>query len=123
MPESKKLLELLTSTVPANTPVTISAEIIILESLGIVAYEKALTAMRTAALLVPPDTPAKFKGLVNMLTQLKRMNPKFSEKHMGVLTDALAEAGQIDDFQLTFGAFLPICQKIMEVQQKRPSRS
>jgi hypothetical protein len=123
MPDPKKQLEFLMSVVPADTPVNISSELNVLESLGIVSNKDAVSAMRTASLLVPPDTPATFKSLVNMLAQLMRMNPKFTERHKSVVDDALAEAGKIDDFPLTFGTFLPICQQLMAAQRKHATGS
>jgi hypothetical protein len=99
--------------------VTISSEINILESLGVVSNERALSAMKVASLLVPPGTPATFRGLMNMLTQLMKMNPKITEAHKSAINNSLAEAGQIDDFPLTFGTFLPICQKFLESKGKR----
>jgi hypothetical protein len=117
MTEARKLIEFLQNTVPAGTPVTISSEINILESLGVVSDERAVSAMRTASLFIAPDSPATFRGLMNLLTQLIRMNPKFADKHKGTLDKALAEAGQIDDFTLNFGTFLPICQKLLDAKE------
>jgi hypothetical protein len=117
MTEARKLIEILQNTVPADTPVTISSEINILESLGVVSDERAVSAMRTASLLIAPDSLATFRGLMNLLTQLIRMNPKFADKDKGTLDKALAEAGQIDDFTLNFGTFLPICQKLLDAKE------
>lgn len=119
MTEARRLLEFLQTTVPPNTPVTISSEINILESLRVVSNERALSAMKVASLLVPPDTPATFRGLMNMLTQLMKMNPKITEAQKSAINNSLAEAGQMDDFPLTFGTFLPICQKFLESKGKR----
>jgi hypothetical protein len=118
MTEARKLLELLQAVVPGDTPVTISSEVSILEALGIVSSERALSAMRVASLLVPPDTPATHRGLVNTLTQLMRMNPSITEAHRNVIGSALTQAAQADDFQLTFGTFLPICQSFIEAKGK-----
>lgn len=116
----EELLEFLARAVPGYTVVTISSEIMILESLGIVSDEGAVSAMRTASLLVPPDTPATFRGLMNMLTRLIRMNPKFTDQHRVVLDRAVMEAGQIEDFQLTFGTLLPICRKLLNAKREAP---
>ena len=118
MPEARKLIEFLQNTVPADTLVTVSAEINILETLGVVSDERAVSSMRVASLLIPPDTPATFRGLMNLLTGLISMNPKFADKHQGVLDKAFAESRQIDDFQLNFGTFLPICQKLLGAKEK-----
>ena len=118
MTEARKLIEFLQNTVPAATPVTISSEMNLLESLGIVSDERAISAMRVGSLFVPPDSPATFRGLMNLLTQLIRMNPKFGDEHQGALDKALAEAGRIDDFPLSFGTFLPICQKLLDAKEK-----
>ena len=76
MTEARKLIELLQSTVPAGTPVTISSEVRLLETLGVVSDEHAVSAMKVSSLLIPPDTPATFRGLMNLLTGLIRMNSK-----------------------------------------------
>jgi hypothetical protein len=123
MTDAQKQLEFLMSVVPAYAPVTIATELNVLERLGIVSNKNAVSAMRTASLLVPPDTPATFKGLVNLLTQLMSMNPKFNAHHKSVLDDARAEMAKMDDFPLTFGTFLPVCQKLMEAQAKRGART
>jgi len=117
------LLKFLQSIVPAATPVTISSEINLLESLEIISNEKAVSAMRTAALLIPPDTPATFRGLVNMLAQLMKMNPKITDAHRKTIDESLALAGQGGDFPLTFGTFLPICQKLLERGGRRKGTS
>lgn len=116
MAEGTKLLEFLQNTVPAGTPLTVSSEVNILESLGVVSDERAISAMRTASLLIPPDTPATFRGLMNLLTGLIRMNPKFGGEHRGVLDKALGEAAQLDDFLLTYGTFLAICRKLLDAK-------
>lgn len=121
MTESTKLLGFLQATVPADTVVTISSEINILESLGIVSNERAVSAMKVASLLVDPDTPATFRGLTNMLTQLMKMNPAATDKHQAAISNASAQAGQVDDFQLTFGTFLPICEELLKAKGKSKS--
>lgn len=118
MTKARKLIEFLQGAVPAATPVTISAEVNMLEALGVVSEESGISAMRTSALLIAPDTPATFRGLMNLLTGLIRMNPKFGEENHETLDKALAEAWRVDDFQLTFGTFLPICQKLLEAKEK-----
>jgi hypothetical protein len=112
--DARGMLKLLQSVVPPNTAVTVSSEINVLESLGIVSNERSVTAMRTASLLVPPDTPVTFRGLMNTLAQLMKMNPGIKESHAKVIDESLAMSAQMDDFQLTFGTFLPICQKLLE---------
>jgi hypothetical protein len=118
MTEAGKLIEFLKSAVPAGTPVTISSEVSMLETLGVVSDERALSAMKASSLLIPPDTPATFRGLMNLLTGLIRMNPNFGEQNRETLDKALAEAWKVDDFQLTFGTFLPICEKLIEAKEK-----
>jgi hypothetical protein len=122
--EARELIQLLQSTVPAGTPVTISSEVRLLETLGVVSDEHAVSAMKVSSLLIPPDTPATFRGLMNLLTGLIRMNPKFGEENQEILDKAIAEAWKVDDFQLTFGTFLPICQKLLDAKEKgEPGRS
>lgn len=118
MTEARELVEFLKNTVPPNTVVTISSEINLLESLGVVSDERAVSAMRVGSLFIPPDSPATFRGLMNLLAQLIRTNPKFADMHRHALDKALVEAGQIDDFPLDFGTFLPICQKLLDAKEK-----
>jgi hypothetical protein len=118
MAEARELIAFLQNTVPADTPVTVSSEMNLLESLGVVSDERAVSAMRVGSLFVPPDSPATFRELMNLLTQLMRMNPKFADAHQGAIDKALAEAGRIDDFPLNFGTFLPICQKLLDAKGK-----
>ena len=119
--EARRLIELLQSTVPAGTPVTISSEVRLLETLGVVSDEHAVSAMKVSSLLIPPDTPATFRGLMNLLTGLIQMNSKFGEKDQETLDKAVAEAWKVDDFQLTFGTFLSICQKLLDAKEKAES--
>ena len=77
--------------------------------------------MRTASLLIHPDTPATFRELMSLLTQLIRMNPSFTEQHQGALDKTLAEASAVDDFQLTFGTLLPICRKLLDAKKDAES--
>jgi hypothetical protein len=121
--EGRRLLEFLRTAVPASTPVTISSEISILESLGVVSNERAISAMKVASLLVHPDTPATFRGLMNTLSQLMMMSSKITDEQRTAINGALAEASPIDDFQLTFGTFLPICQKLLEADEKQGANS
>ena len=121
MTEARKLLEILQDVVPASTPVTVSSEITLLESLGVVSQERAVSAMKVGALLVAPDTQATFLGLMNLFAQLIRMNPDFGDEHLGVLNRVLAEARQVGDFPLTFGTFLSICQKLLDAKGKDDS--
>ena len=121
--EGRRLLEFLRTAVPAGTPITISSEISILETLGVISSERAISAMKVASLLVHPDTPATFRGLMNTLSQLMIMSPKITDEHRTSINNALAEASQIDDFQLTFGSFLPICQKLLESDEKQGGNS
>ena len=92
-----------------------------LETLGVVSDEHAVSAMKVSSLLIPPDTPATFRGLMNLLTGLIQMNSKFGEKDQETLDKAVAEAWKVDDFQLTFGTFLSICQKLLDAKEKTES--
>jgi hypothetical protein len=118
MTEATRLLEFLKKAVPADTRVTVSSEIYLLESLGVVSSERGVSAMKVASLLIPPGTLATFRGLMNMLTQLMNMNPAITEEHRRAIDSALVEVGQTPDFVLTFGTFLPICQKFLEAKEK-----
>ena len=118
MPEEKRLLEFLKNAVPGGTPVTVASQIYILESLGVVSNKKAVEAMKVASLLVTPDAQVTFRGLMNLLTQLIMMNPKFGARHQGAMDSALSAARGMDDFPLTFGTLIPICEKLLEAKGK-----
>jgi hypothetical protein len=60
---------------------------------------------------------------MNTFSQLMMMSPKTTDEHRAAINNALAEARQIDDFQLTFGTFLPICQKLLEADEKQGANS
>ena len=119
MREQTTILTLLQVAVPADTPLTVSAEVKILEILGIVSNPELVKAMNLSAALVPPTTPATMKGLVQLLSGLIRMNPKSTKTHHDTLSKFVASLANVPDVALTFGTFLPICESLVKASDKR----
>jgi len=121
MREQTTILTVLQVAVPANTVLTISAEIKILEMLGIVANPELVKAMNLSLSLMPSPstTAATMKGLVQLLTALIRMNPKSTNVHHASLDKLVASLVSTPDVALTFGTFLPICESLLKARQKR----
>jgi hypothetical protein len=113
------ILTLLQVAVPADTPLTVSAEVKILEILGIVSNPELVKAMNLASSLVPSATPATMKGLVQLLSGLIRMNPKSTKTHHDTLNKLVANLANAPDVALTFGTFLPICESLLKAARKR----
>ncbi len=118
MRDDKTILTLLQVAVPANTLLTVSAEVKILEILGIVSNPELVAAMNLSISLVPPTTSATMKGLVQLLSALIRMNPKSTKTHHSALDKLLASLASAPDAALTFGTFLPICESLLEARHK-----
>jgi hypothetical protein len=119
MREETTILTLLQVAVPSDTPLTVSAEVKILEILGIVSNPELVKAMNLSSALVPPQTPATIKGLVQLLSGLIRMNPKSSKTHHDALGELVAGLTNVPDVALTFGTFLPICESFLKASHKR----
>lgn len=120
MLEETTILTLLQVAVPPNTPLMVSAEVKILEILGIVRNPALVKAMNLSSSLVPPATPATMKGLVQLLSGLIRMNPKSTKTHHDTLSKFVASLTNVPDVALTFGTFLPICESLLKASNKRP---
>jgi hypothetical protein len=114
-----KILTLLQVAVPSDTPVTVSAEVKILEILGIVSNRELVKAMNLSLSLVPPATPVTMKGLVQLLSGLIRMNPKTTKAHHDTLNKLVASLANVPDAALTFGTFLSICESLLRASHKR----
>ena len=112
-------LALLQVAVPPGTPLTVSAEVKILEFLGIVSNPELVKAMNLSSLLVPPATPATIKGLVQLLSGLMRMNPKSTKTDQDRLNKVASSLANVPDAALTFGTFLPICESLLKASHKR----
>lgn len=119
MREETTILTLLQVAVPSDTPLTVSAEVKILEILGIVSNPELVKAMNLSSSLVPPATPATIKGLVQLFSGLIRMNPKSSKTHHDTLSKLVASLTNAPDVALTFGTFLPICESLLNASHKR----
>jgi hypothetical protein len=118
MREETTILTVLQVAVPSDTPLTVSAEVKILEILGIVSNPELVKAMNLSSALVPPATPATMKGLVQLLSGLIRMNPKSSKTHHDTLSKLVASLTNVPDVALTFGTFLPICESLLKASHK-----
>jgi hypothetical protein len=120
MREQTTILTLLQVTVPANTVLTVSAEVKILEILGIVSNPELVRAMNLSLSLMssPSTTAATMKGLVQLLSALVRMNPKSTKTHHTALDKLVASLAGAPDAALTFGTFLPICESLLKARHK-----
>jgi hypothetical protein len=120
MGEEKTILTLLQLAVPANTLLTVSAEVKILEILGIVSNPELVKAMNLSLSLMPSPstTSATMKGLVQLLNALIRMNPKSTKTHHTSLDKLVASLANAPDATLTFGTFLPICESLLKARHK-----
>lgn len=113
MQENKKFLAMLEVVVPTSTPLTVTAEINILEILGIVATPEMLTAMQITLSVVPNGTPATLYGLVALLGNIIKSHPKVTKAHLEALSKVIKNLSATPDGPLTFGTFLPICNSLM----------
>ncbi len=82
--------------------------------LGIVSNPELVKAMQVMLLVVPPATQATFKGLLELLGGLIKLNPKTTKSHHDTLTKQLQSLATIPDAILTFGTFLPICETLLK---------
>jgi|ERR1035438_1423454 hypothetical protein len=114
MNENTKILAILQVATPTNAPLTVASEIKILELLGIVKDPQLVKALHLVSALVPPSTPATLKGLVQLLAGLMRMSSKATAAHHKSISAILAQLNGVPDTNLTFGAFLSICQTLNE---------
>jgi hypothetical protein len=120
MREETTTLTLLQVAVPANTLLTVSAEVKILEILGIVSNRELVKAMNLSLTLMPSPsaTSATMKGLMQLLSALIRMNPKSTKAHHASLDKLVASLASTPDMPLTFGTFLPICESLLNARHK-----
>jgi hypothetical protein len=120
MREEATILTLLQVAVPAPTQLTVSAEVKILESLGVVSNPELVKAMNLSLSLMPSPstTSATMKGLVQLLNALIRMNPKSTKTDHALLDKLVASLAGTPDVPLTFGTFLPICESFLKARHK-----
>jgi hypothetical protein len=118
MREEKTILTLLQVAVPSNTLLTISAEVKILEILGIVSNPELVKAMKLSLSLMPSPTTtsATMKGLMQLLSALIRMNPESDKTHHASLDKLVESLASTPDVALTFGTFLPICESLLKAR-------
>ena len=121
MNDATKTLGILQVAIPADTPLTVSSEITILEVLGIVKDPQMISVIQMVSALVPPSTPATLKGLVQMLGTLMRMSSKATTAHHKSITKIQSELDAIEETDLTFGTFLSVCQTLIESPAKAPA--
>jgi len=114
MDNHQKILSILQIAVPPDTPLTVAAEVQVLDLLGVVRNPQSISAMKIAAGLVPADTPATLKGLFQMINQLLHLSDKAKPEHHSTMADVLAQLSAVPDETLTFGTFLAICQKLLD---------
>ena len=114
MQENKKFLSLLQVAVPPATAVTVTAEINVLEILGIVGGTEMLTAMQIAQSVIPAGTPATLYGLIALLGNLIKTHPKATKAHQEALSKLIKSFTGVPDAPLTFATFLPICSSLMQ---------
>jgi hypothetical protein len=124
MHEKTTILTLLQVAVPANTLLTISAEVKILEILGIVSNPELVEAMNLSLSLMPASTTtsATMKGLVQLLSALIRMNPNSDKTHHASLDKLVESLASTPDVALTFGTFLPICDSLLKARHQLHKR-
>jgi hypothetical protein len=124
MREERTILTLLQVTVPANTLLTISAEVKILEILGIVSNSELVKAMNLSLSLMPSPTTtsATMKGMAQLLSALIRMNPESDKAHHASLDKLVASLAGTPDVALTFGTFLPICESLLKARHQLHKR-
>src|SRR5437879_5171575 len=118
MRDKTTILSLLQIAVPANTLLTVPAEVKILEMLGIVSNPELVKAMNLSVSLIPSTTPATMKGFVQLLNSLVRMHPKSTRTHHTSLDKLVESLASSPDVSLTFGTFLPICESLLHARHK-----
>jgi hypothetical protein len=120
MREETTILTLLQVAVPANTLLTVSAEVKILESLGIVSNPELVRAMNLSLSLMPSPstTAATLKGLVQLLSALVKMNQKTTKADHASLEKLVVSLAGTPDAPLTFGTFLQICESLLKARHK-----
>jgi hypothetical protein len=123
MDEHDKLLSILKLAVPASTPLTVAAEVQVLDLLGVVRNPQSRMAMKVAAALVPPDTPATLKGFLQLVGQLLHLSGNAKAEHHKTMADLVTQMEGLPDIALTFGTFLNLCQSLLTSAEKHRKAS
>ncbi len=119
MVEREKVLDVLAFAVPRDTPVTGASMVKILDVLGIVSNHQLLGTIQLVTALLPTSTPATVRGLIQLLGGLMKINEKATAAELKTINTMLAQSDQLPDAPLTFGTFLPICQKLVQASEKK----
>ena len=118
MEKAEEILTILQVAVPANTPLTVSSEVQILELLHIVKNPHLVMAMKLAAALVPASTPATLKGFLQLFTRLLHLSDHAKPEHHRTMSSINSQLEGLSDENLTFGTFLMICQRLIKLSKK-----
>jgi hypothetical protein len=123
MTDRDELVSILKLAVPASTPLTVASEVQVLDLLGVVRSPQSRTAMKIAAALVPPDTPATLKGFLQLVGQLLHISGNAKAEHHKTVSDLVSKLEGIPDVALTFGTFLDLCQSLLDSAEKHRKAS
>jgi len=123
MDDREKLVTILKLAVPASTPLTVASEVQVLDLLGVVRNPQSRVAMRLAATLVPPDTPATLKSFLQLVGQLLHLSGHAKAEHHKTVSDLVSSLQGLPDVQLTFGMFLELCQSLLDSAEKHRKAS
>ena len=118
MSEEKKYLSLLQVTVPPATPLTITAQVRILEILGIVSSPELVKSTEIALGMISGDTQATLHGLIILLNNIVKHHPKANKSHHDELAVVMKDVVKLPDEALNFGDFLSICGSILNAMEK-----
>ncbi len=119
MVEREKVLDALAFAAPPDTPVTVASMVKILDVLGVVSNHQLLGTMQLVTALLPASTPATVRGLLQLLGGLMKMNEKATPAELKTINTMLGQSDLLPDAPLTFGTFLPICQKLVQASEKK----
>ena len=118
MNEATKHLSLLEVTVPPTTALTVTAQVKILQMLGIISDPQLVKSSDIAIAMIPAETPASLHGLITLLRNIVTNHPKSDKSHEDELAVVLKDVSQLPDIPLTYGVFLPLCESIMTAKEK-----
>lgn len=118
MADENKYLSLLQVTVPQDTPLTVAAQVKILEILNIISTPELSKSAEIAVGMIPGNTPASLHGLLVLLNNIVRNHPKADKSHQDELDLVMKDVSKLPDTALTFGLFLPVCEAIMKAMSK-----
>ncbi len=112
MNDNTKIIDILQVAIPADTALTVSSEIKILELLGIVKTPQLVSAMQLVSNLIPASTPATVNGLIQLLAGLVKISPKAAPAHQQSISLILSQLDAVPDTNRTFGTLLTVCQSL-----------